>query len=48
MATSQNSGGRAIETVKYGSQKNNSRIVKIAVGLEQVSQNSYLIDLTVV
>ena len=39
-AASRNSGGGAIETVGYSGRESNSRTVKIALGLEQVGQNS--------
>jgi len=37
VAASQNGSGRAIKIVKYSGWESNSRIVKIALGLEQVS-----------
>ena len=48
MVVSRNSGGEAVEMVEYSGWESNSRIVKIALGLEQVSWNSYLADFAVV
>jgi len=47
-AASQNGGGGAIKTVEYNGWESNSRIVKTALGLEQVGRNSYLADLAAV